>query len=100
MIQPPSKVPSSSRALPKEAAAASVGTVTAESLAIAPVGAAHREVMIREAAYFRAEHRGFATGSELEDWLTAEREIDNVLAQKPAAHPAPKPARLARSAIG
>jgi Protein of unknown function (DUF2934) len=30
---------------------------------------------IAEAAYFRAERRGFAPGHELEDWLEAEREI-------------------------
>jgi hypothetical protein len=36
--------------------------------------------MIREAAYFRAEHREFAPGHELEDWLAAEREIDWLLA--------------------
>ncbi len=33
------------------------------------------EQMIAEAAYFRAEKRGFAPGSELEDWLAAEEEI-------------------------
>lgn len=31
--------------------------------------------MIAEAAYYRAEKRGFAPGFELEDWLAAEREI-------------------------
>ena len=31
---------------------------------------------IREAAYRRAEQRGFAPGAELEDWLAAEAEID------------------------
>ena len=30
---------------------------------------------IAEAAYFRAERRGFAPGHELEDWLAAEIEI-------------------------
>ena len=30
---------------------------------------------IAEAAYFRAERRGFAPGHELEDWLEAEIEI-------------------------
>lgn len=33
------------------------------------------ERMIAEAAYYRAEKRGFAAGFELEDWLAAEREI-------------------------
>lgn len=35
--------------------------------------------MIAEAAYLRAEKRGFAGGDPVEDWLTAEREIDKVL---------------------
>lgn len=38
-----------------------------------------RESMIREAAYFRAEQRGFAPGAELEDWFAAEREVDRLL---------------------
>jgi hypothetical protein len=32
--------------------------------------------MIREAAYFRAEARGFVGGDLVEDWLAAEAEID------------------------
>lgn len=35
-----------------------------------------REDMIREAAYFLAERRGFAPGHELDDWLQAEAAID------------------------
>ncbi|HLS80837.1 MAG TPA: DUF2934 domain-containing protein [Steroidobacter sp.] len=35
-----------------------------------------REARIAEAAYWRAERRGFAPGAELDDWLAAEREID------------------------
>jgi hypothetical protein len=33
------------------------------------------EQMIAEAAYYRAEKRGFEAGHEVDDWLTAEREI-------------------------
>ncbi|MCX7892680.1 MAG: DUF2934 domain-containing protein [Burkholderiales bacterium] len=39
-----------------------------------------RERMVREAAYYRAERRGFAAGHELEDWLSAEADIDRLLA--------------------
>ena len=39
-----------------------------------------------EAAFFRAEARGFAPGHELEDWLSAEREIGDATAD--AATPA------------
>ena len=35
-----------------------------------------REARIAEAAYWRAERRGFQPGYELEDWLSAEKEID------------------------
>jgi Protein of unknown function (DUF2934) len=35
--------------------------------------------MIAEAAYYRAEARGFISGDELQDWLDAENEIDRLL---------------------
>ena len=35
-----------------------------------------RRRRIAEAAYYRAERRGFATGAEDDDWLEAEKEID------------------------
>ncbi len=36
-----------------------------------------RHQMIAEAAYYRAECRGFESGCELDDWLAAEAEIDS-----------------------
>jgi hypothetical protein len=33
--------------------------------------------MIAERAYCKAENRGFAAGHEMEDWLEAEREVNN-----------------------
>jgi Protein of unknown function (DUF2934) len=38
-----------------------------------------RRAMIAEAAYLRAERRGFAPGNEVEDWLSAEAEVDALL---------------------
>jgi hypothetical protein len=35
-----------------------------------------REKMIADAAYFRAEQRGFQNGDPLKDWLQAEAEVD------------------------
>lgn len=35
-----------------------------------------RHHRIAEAAYFRAERRGFQGGCPIQDWLEAEREID------------------------
>jgi hypothetical protein len=36
--------------------------------------------MIAEQACLRAEQRGFVPGAELEDWLAAERAVDEALA--------------------
>lgn len=38
-----------------------------------------RHEMIAEAAYFRAERRGFEPDHELDDWLGAEAELDRAL---------------------
>jgi hypothetical protein len=50
-----------------------------------------RTALIAQAAYFRAERRGFAPGHETEDWLAAEAEVDARLLQSapdPGAQPA------------
>jgi hypothetical protein len=46
---------------------------TAAAPFVAPGG---RAALIAEAAYFRAEKRGFAPGHEVEDWLAAEADVD------------------------
>jgi hypothetical protein len=38
-----------------------------------------RASLIAEAAFFRAEKRGFSPGHEMEDWLAAESEVDALL---------------------
>lgn len=43
-----------------------------------------RRQMIAEAAYFKAEKRGFVPGRALDDWLEAEREIDEALTPLPS----------------
>jgi len=40
------------------------------------VGHEDRAALIAEAAFFRAEKRGFDPGHEVEDWLAAESEVD------------------------
>jgi hypothetical protein len=49
-----------------------------------PIHTAHKikgggdcQQRIATAAYYRAEHRGFNCGDEIQDWLEAEAEIDN-----------------------
>lgn len=57
-------------ATPQPAREAAYGEVTPEQ----------RHSMIAEAAYHRAERRGFEPGYELDDWLAAEKEVDALLA--------------------
>jgi len=38
-----------------------------------------RETLVAEAAYLRAQSRGFEPGHEREDWLAAEAEVDKRL---------------------
>lgn len=40
-----------------------------------PLSAPERERLVAQAAYFRAEKRGFAPGCELQDWVEAEAEV-------------------------
>lgn len=49
------------------------------------VGPEQRAALIAEAAYFRAEKRGFSPGHETADWLAAEAEVDARLLQGTAA---------------
>lgn len=61
-------------AMPKTAAArAARSDVTVKSVQL--LGEDRRR-LIAEAAYFRAEQRGFVPGQEIEDWLAAELEVD------------------------
>lgn len=41
----------------------------------APPSAAEIQAWIAQAAYYRAESRGFEPGRETEDWLAAEAEV-------------------------
>lgn len=41
-----------------------------------------RQEMIRKAAYFRAQARGFDPGHEVEDWLDAEQEVNEVIVRR------------------
>jgi hypothetical protein len=58
---------------------ASKAVRTARRSRVLPCYHEDRHASIAEAAYFRAEHRGFTPGHELEDWLAAEEEVDERL---------------------
>jgi hypothetical protein len=44
-----------------------------------------RRQLVAAEAYFRAERRGFAAGSELDDWVAAEVAVDTRLQQMQVA---------------
>ena len=46
----------------------------------ASITAEEREELIRKAAYLHAESRGFSPGHELDDWLAAQSQIDQLIA--------------------
>ena len=57
------------------------------------IAPSERLQMIQTAAYFRAERRGFAGGSDLEDWIAAEREVDATLGAVQEPRKASRPKR-------
>jgi hypothetical protein len=60
----------------KRAPRKSVGTGKATLTMARFVDLERRAALIAEAAFFRAEKRGFAPGNEVQDWLAAEAEVD------------------------
>jgi hypothetical protein len=43
------------------------------------LNAEERDRLVAQAAYFRAEKRGFAPGYELQDWVEAEAEVQHLI---------------------
>ena len=69
----PAKTPAKVAA-PRKAPAARPPAAT--KAPVQPAESFDREEMVRVAAYFRAERRGFAPGYEVADWLAAQAEVD------------------------
>lgn len=82
---PPQASPKTPRKIRKKNKGSAVGTAI-EEVAAGDVPEAVRYSMIAQAAYYRAEKRGFGPGQQLDDWLAAEAEITAGWLQKiPAA---------------
>ena len=62
-------------------------TLETEPDGIAVLQAGERQAMIAQAAYYRAERRGFEAGHEMEDWLAAERDIQQLVPAAPGSVP-------------
>lgn len=77
----PKKAPAAAKvAAPKPAATAKKAPAKRVSKkAAANVTPEQRYLMICEAAYFKAEQRGFSPEHEVQDWLDAEAEINRLL---------------------
>ena len=60
---------------PAVAAKPNKGNSEARPGSAPPLDAQERDRLIAQAAYFRAEKRGFAPGCELQDWVEAEAEV-------------------------
>jgi hypothetical protein len=55
--------------------------------------------MVAEAAYYRAEKRGFRGGDPERDWVEAEAEIETLLAERKRRNRAPAPRRRAERSV-
>jgi len=66
---------------PRPTASRKPRTKTSRNTGVSPE---QRQQMIAEAAYLRAEQRGFSLGDPLDDWLAAEQEIDTLLSENVA----------------
>ena len=58
-----------------------IGNSETKISGFAKIDADERYKRVAQAAYFRAEKRGFAPGGELQDWLEAEADIQQQLGQ-------------------
>lgn len=65
----------------KPTATASTAPAAAPSTRVADD---ERQRLIAEAAYYRAQARGFAPGYELEDWVAAEQEVRQRIGERSA----------------
>lgn len=72
----------SSNAVPRARSKATTPRTRPALRAVPSFSDSPREQMIAEAAYFRAEQRGFAPGNEMSDWLEAESDIEHVLGDR------------------
>lgn len=72
----PTSPPPAKRRAPVEGAIPAATTSQIQGLQPGrPMNAQARHWMIAEAAYYRAERRGFGPGDSVRDWLEAEAEI-------------------------
>ena len=77
--EPAAPVKKSGKGAPAKAKSKDTTQAVLATTALPGITADERRALIARAAYLRAESRGFPPGSEAEDWLTAEKEVDALL---------------------
>ena len=83
----PPQQPPAEKTTPRRRAAPVAPAPTAGAATSVTVSEEARRAMIAQAAYLRAERRGFAPGGEEEDWLAAEAEVDALLKARNSGPP-------------
>ena len=83
--------PARKAAAPKKAPA--VGGAAEPKASAGPATTVDRDEMVRIAAYFRAERRGFAPGYEVADWLEAQAEVNARVTPASPARPRKAPSK-------
>ena len=71
-----SSVPSSSSQRRRSAATVARPSASSTGNGGSSIDETQRREMIATAAFLRAERRGFSSGQEVDDWLSAEEEVD------------------------
>lgn len=78
-VRTPEAAPPAAKAAPRRRNESVKATAESGASTGITVSEDARRAMIAQAAYLRAERRGFAGGDEVEDWLAAEAEVDALL---------------------
>jgi hypothetical protein len=79
----PAKPAAPKAAPPKPAVQAPEPRKAAAEKPSPPISAHERERLVAEAAYYRAQRRGFTPGYELQDWVEAEAEVNRLIGKSP-----------------
>ena len=82
-VKKPAAAKTASATTAKKTTAAKSAVTSKKKMEVSPE---QRYMMIAEAAYFRAEKRGFVGGNSAQDWVEAEAEIDQLLSTPRVAH--------------
>lgn len=79
----PTRKPSNPKPAPKAAAPKPPARKASAEKPSPPVSGEELQRLVAEAAYYRAQRRGFEPGYELQDWVEAEAEVKRLIGRSP-----------------